>query len=70
MSRAESSFLAWWKRERKALQIAHVREIEARGGVCRNFSYRDCRACPLDCSLVESDEVMLAKAREWLKANA
>ncbi len=67
MSRAESNFLDWMKRERKALQLAHVNEIVAQEGNCACL---DCHACPLDCSLVESDEVMLAKAHEWLKANA
>lgn len=53
--------------EQKALQIAHVREIETRGGSCDGLR---CGACPLDCSIVESDDIMLLKAREWLKENA
>lgn len=53
--------------EQKALQIAHVREIEARGGSCDGIP---CGPCPLDCSVVESDDIMLHVAREWLKANS
>ena len=55
------------KDEQKARQIAHVREIEARGGSCLRLR---CGICPLNCSLVESDSITLHKAREWLKANA
>lgn len=66
MSRAESSFLAWMRRERKALQIAHVREIVASGGSCLGLG---CSRCPLDCSVVESDEIMLLVARDWLDKN-
>lgn len=47
-------------------KIAHVRDIEARGGSCDGLL---CGACPIDCSVVESDDIMLIKAREWLKEN-
>ena len=53
--------------EKKARQVAHVREIEAQDGSCACL---DCVLCPLDCSVVESDSITLHKAREWLKANA
>jgi hypothetical protein len=53
--------------EQKYRQIAHAREIEARGGSCDGLL---CGPCPLDCSVVESDDIMLLKAREWLKENA
>lgn len=53
--------------EQKAQQIAHVLKIEALGGSCDGLR---CGPCPLDCSVVESDDIMLLKAREWLKANA
>lgn len=67
MSLAESRFFAWMKRERKALQIAHVRKVEASGGSCDGLR---CVRCPIDCSVVESDAITLHKASEWLKANA
>jgi hypothetical protein len=53
--------------EQKSRQIAHAREIEAHGGSCDGLL---CGPCPLDCSVVESDDIMLLKAREWLKANS
>ena len=52
--------------EQKARQVAHVREIEAQEGSCACLC---CGDCPLECSVVESDDIMLHKAREWLKAN-
>jgi hypothetical protein len=53
--------------EQKARQVAHVREIEAQEGSCACLC---CGDCPLECSVVEADDIMLHKAREWLKANA
>lgn len=57
----------WPMDDKKALQIEHVRKIEARGGSCDGLP---CGPCPLDCSVVESDDIMLYVAREWLKENA
>lgn len=68
MSRAESNFLAWMRRERRATQIAHVREIVANGGSCGDYPH--CGRCPLPCSVLESDDIVLMVAREWLKDNA
>jgi len=53
--------------EKKARQIAHVRKVKANGGKCDGLS---CGICPIDCSIVGTDDIMLHKAREWLKANA
>ena len=52
--------------EQKSRQTAHVRKLEDQGGSCESLI---CGDCPLECSVVESDDIMLHKAREWLKEN-
>jgi hypothetical protein len=66
MSEAESAFLAHMKAERLAIERSHCEAIRVSGGDCRMLN---CADCPLECSLVETDDITWHKAKEWLAAN-
>jgi hypothetical protein len=66
VSQAEDNFLAWMQREKLTAQRKHCEDIIESGGTCWTA---DCHGCPLNCAIVETDEQVVAMAREWLAAN-
>ena len=66
MSKAEEAFLARMKAERLAIEHSHCEAIRAANGDCKAL---DCADCPLECSMVETDDITWRKAKEWLAAS-
>jgi len=66
MSPSEVVFLARMTEERILRERRHCKAIRAANGDCKAL---DCADCPLECSMVETDDITWRKAEEWLAAN-
>jgi hypothetical protein len=51
-------------------QSAAVQAILAVDGWCEKLPSENCKHCPILCFVADSNDILVDKAREWIKENA